>query len=257
MTTIPDDLHAALKDFAAAPRILVACDFDGTLSEIVDNPADARPVPGAMDAVHALRDLPDTETALVSGRGLADLRQLSGAQPGVHLIASHGAEFDEGVPGSSPAAEIDEQLRQTVRQTLEAAAALDPGLEIETKAAGFAFHYRRAHDQATAERAVHQILTGPASLEGVRVKEGKCVIELSLVDASKGVALPRVAKALKADRTLFVGDDITDEEAFKTLDDNAITIKVGEGNTAARYRIDAPTNVVHMLNTLATLRRDR
>ena len=74
---LPPELTDALDAAARSPRLLVTSDFDGTLSPIVSNPADARPLPAAGDALIALAGLPDTEVALISGRALRDLRVLS------------------------------------------------------------------------------------------------------------------------------------------------------------------------------------
>ena len=77
------------------PRLLVTSDFDGTLAPIVNNPADARPLPDAADALIALAELPDDRRADLRAR-LGVLRSLSGMPAAVHLVGSHGAEFDTG-----------------------------------------------------------------------------------------------------------------------------------------------------------------
>ena len=93
---LPADLIAALDTVAATPRLLVTSDFDGTLSPIVNNPADARALPAGSAALLDLAALPDTFVALVSGRALEVLRELSGMPDSVHLVGSHGAEFNTG-----------------------------------------------------------------------------------------------------------------------------------------------------------------
>src|SRR5262245_60270349 len=90
------DLQAALDRLAAAPRLLVALDFDGVLAPIVDVPSAARPLPAAASALGVLATLPETTVALVSGRGLADLAAVSGFGTPIRLVGSHGAEFDDG-----------------------------------------------------------------------------------------------------------------------------------------------------------------
>ena len=85
------DLRSALAAAARVPRLLVTSDFDGTLAPLVNNPADARALPDAVDALLALAGLPDSVVALISGRSLAVLTELSGAPAGVQLIGSHGA----------------------------------------------------------------------------------------------------------------------------------------------------------------------
>ncbi|WP_348727823.1 trehalose-phosphatase, partial [uncultured Mycolicibacterium sp.] len=77
MSDLPADLSSALDAAAKLPRLLVTSDFDGTLSPIVSNPSDARPLPEAGRALIRLAELPSTAVALISGRALRDLRALS------------------------------------------------------------------------------------------------------------------------------------------------------------------------------------
>ncbi len=93
---LPDDLRAALTRIARVPQLLVACDYDGTLAPIVDDPTHAIPLPEAVMAVRSLATLPQTTVAVVSGRALRDLAALSRLPSEVHLVGSHGSEFDVG-----------------------------------------------------------------------------------------------------------------------------------------------------------------
>ena len=77
-----------------APVLLVACDYDGTLAPIVEDPGRALPLPHAVTALRALSILPSTTVAVVSGRALRDLALLSRLPSEIHLIGSHGGEFD-------------------------------------------------------------------------------------------------------------------------------------------------------------------
>ncbi|MFK9780899.1 trehalose-phosphatase, partial [Escherichia coli] len=91
---------AAVEAVSTSPVLLVALDFDGTLSPLVDDPMTARMTPRARAVVDALAALPDTVVALVSGRSLGHLREIAehdDASP-VWLAASHGAQF--WVPGT-------------------------------------------------------------------------------------------------------------------------------------------------------------
>ena len=81
---------------ARVPQLLVACDYDGTLAPIVEDPTTAVPLPEAVAAVRALAALPQTTVAVVSGRALRDLAALSRLPSEVHLVGSHGSEFDIG-----------------------------------------------------------------------------------------------------------------------------------------------------------------
>ena len=90
------ELRAALADIARVPQLLIGCDYDGTLAPLVDDPAAAGPLPEAVAAVRALAALPQTVVAVISGRALRDLATLSRLPSEVHLVGSHGSEFDLG-----------------------------------------------------------------------------------------------------------------------------------------------------------------
>ena len=90
------ELRAALGRIARVPQLLIGCDYDGTLAPLVEDPAAAGPLPEAVAAVRALAALPQTVVAVISGRALRDLATLSRLPSEVHLVGSHGSEFDLG-----------------------------------------------------------------------------------------------------------------------------------------------------------------
>ena len=139
MNGLPADLVVALDAAAETDHLLVASDFDGTLAPIVNNPADARALPKAAEAVVALAELPQTSVVLVSGRALATLRKLSAMPSTVYLVVSHGAESDSGF--ANP---IDTELLERITTELTAIASGRPGVTVETKPASVALHVRNA-----------------------------------------------------------------------------------------------------------------
>ena len=82
--------------FDALTALLDACDYDGTLAPLVEDPSKAAPLPEAVAALRSLAALPQTTAAVVSGRALRDLAALSRLPAEVHLVGSHGSEFDIG-----------------------------------------------------------------------------------------------------------------------------------------------------------------
>ncbi|MEO0631791.1 MAG: trehalose-phosphatase, partial [Planctomycetota bacterium] len=166
------DLSDSLERLATAPTLLVASDYDGTLSPIVEDPSKAVPDRESIVALRALAQIPGTHVAVISGRSLADLAVLLGEPEGVHLVGSHGSEFDLGFADAlSPEAV---ELRKRVEAELESIAEAGDGFQIETKPASVAFHYRNA-DPSIAEPAVKRVEEGPATWDGVHVKRGKMV----------------------------------------------------------------------------------
>ncbi|GAB3943855.1 hypothetical protein GCM10027614_33120 [Micromonospora vulcania] len=90
------ELRSAIGRIARVPQLLIACDYDGTLAPIVEDPSTAVPLPESVAAVRALAALPQSTVAVVSGRALRDLAALSRLPSEVHLVGSHGSEFDIG-----------------------------------------------------------------------------------------------------------------------------------------------------------------
>jgi trehalose 6-phosphate phosphatase len=245
------DLSAALAELARVPTLLVALDFDGVLAPIVQDPSTSAPLPGSAAAVAALAELPATTVAMLSGRALADLRAVSGFGPPVRLVGSHGGEFDDGALVLT-----DEQ--RSVKDELEAAVSRivdgEPGARVEDKPASVVVHVRGA-DPAVAERVLDATRAGPARLPGVEATAGKAVLELAVVQVSKGAAIDTLRERLSANAVLFVGDDVTDETAFVRLRPGDVGIKVGEGDTAAGYRVGTPEDVTDVLEELLAARR--
>src|SRR5919198_2548918 len=146
---LPAELRRAIVQIARTPRLLVACDYDGTLAPIVSNPDEARPLPESVGALRSLAGLHETTTAVISGRALRDLATLSRLPSEVHLVGSHGSEFDIGFVHA-----LDERARELHRRLedeLERLTADAPGVHLEVKPASIAVHTRRA-DPAGAER---------------------------------------------------------------------------------------------------------
>jgi trehalose 6-phosphate phosphatase len=244
------ELAEALQRAAAVPRLLVCADFDGTVSPIVDDPADARALPAAVDALETLAGLADTTVALVSGRALADLAGRSGLGPPVRLVGSHGIELDDSV-SALPLGGA--QLLARLRSELQEIADDVPGVILETKSASVALHVRQA-ERADAARLTAAALAGPGALDGVHVLQGKEVVELSVVEPDKGAALERLRAQTSADAVVYLGDDTTDEDAFSRLVAPDVGIKVGSGTTLAAFRVDDPHDVSDLLAHLAALR---
>ncbi|MGI5350652.1 trehalose-phosphatase [Streptomyces sp. CA-250714] len=249
---LPAELRRALVQLARTPRLLVASDYDGTFAPIVPDPAEARPVPESVHALRSLAALPATTAALISGRALRDLATLSRLPAEVHLVGSHGSEFDVGfVHQLDPESA---RLRAELQQALEEVAAQAPGVTLEPKPAGVAVHLRRAESE-TAERALKAVRSGPATWQGIHVTEGKAVIELSVIATDKGNALDTLRHQVGASAAVYFGDDTTDERAFARLQGPDVGIKVGEGDTGAQYRIADATDVATALAFLLEERR--
>ncbi|MEU7714034.1 trehalose-phosphatase [Micromonospora chalcea] len=246
------ELRAAIGRIARVPQLLVACDYDGTLAPIVEDPSKAVPLPESVAAVRALASLPQTSVAVVSGRALRDLATLSRLPSEVHLVGSHGSEFDIGFVERLTPELI--AVRHRLREALREIAAEHPGIRLERKPASVAVHTRGV-DPHVAARAVEAVRSGPATWDGVTVTQGKEVIELSVVVTNKGTAVDQLRTQLAASAVLFIGDDVTDENAFGNLTGPDVGIKIGPGETRADYRVAEPIEAARALGLLLETRR--
>lgn len=248
--TLSPELRDALRRIARTEHLLVAMDFDGTISPIVDHAGDARPLPRSATAFAGLAALPRTTTALISGRALASLRAVASPPVNTLLIGSHGAEAWLG-PGSAELT-LDEGQRALlaeVRGILEDIVEQAPGTLLEDKPAGVVLHTRLAtpdvaDDAVAAARAVLQ------DRHGVFTKNGKRVFETSVVNASKGEGVTFLRQITGATAVLFAGDDTTDEDALARLESGDVGVKVGLDFTQAQFRVEAPAHVAELLETL-------
>jgi trehalose 6-phosphate phosphatase len=255
------DLGQALATLAATPRLLVALDFDGTLSPHEDEPMNARMLPAARAAVENLAALPATAVALVSGRSLSDLRTIAehGDDSPLLLAGSHGAEFWR--PGEGATETATDPAERALRDRLFAAAqeAVAPyaGAWIEPKTFGFAVHTRNssASDATAANGAVDALLAAEAP--GWRRRTGQDIVEFASRHEGKDTAVAALRESTAATAVLFAGDDVTDEDALRSLSGGDLGVHVGSRETAATVSVPDIPSLADMLDTLARLRAPR
>ncbi|MGP9680909.1 bifunctional alpha,alpha-trehalose-phosphate synthase (UDP-forming)/trehalose-phosphatase [Brachybacterium sp. AOP3-A1-3] len=263
-STDPEALDRALEDFSDVPRILIASDFDGVLAPIVSDRDAVEPDPKALSTLRALSELPGVAVALVSGRALEDLDSHTGMPSSVVLVGSHGAEVG-ALPPWMQSEVLDsaalsmtpekEDLLRSITENLRRIARAHPGVEVETKPSAAVLHTRNAKGRGSIN-ATESALEYAVTLPDVTVTPGKEVVEFSVVHTSKGAAIDALARASAADAWLYLGDDVTDESVFAQLGDRDVGIKVGDGDTAASYRISGPDQVGTALKRLNDLRRE-
>ncbi len=249
MSGLPGDLVDALAYAASQPTLVVATDFDGVLAPIVLDPMSSRPAEGTIEDLRRLAGRPGVHVALVSGRDLATLSQLSGVELDgpVRLVGSHGAQTSTGRDwgGLTPSqTAVLTRLTRQVRGLRESAR----DLRIEYKPSAVVVHTRGLAE--TAKGAVTTEATALGRQPGVHLKKGKDVIELTVVRADKGTAVMDLAAEVSADAVVYLGDDATDEDVFERMGPRDVGIKVGPGPTAARWRVDGPAEAAQVLRRL-------
>jgi trehalose 6-phosphate phosphatase len=238
-------LTEALAGLARRRPLLIASDYDGVLARLRDEPSAAVPEQGVAEALARLAGVDGVTVALVSGRGVEDLRTTSGLTGRYRWIGSHGAEFDGPLTGELAA------RRDALAAQLEPLVAGTPGARLEVKPAAVAVHVRQVADRPAAAALLAQVAsTVDPSLTK---KPGKEVLELAVTDADKGTALRRLRTELGAAGALYLGDDVTDEDGFRALEADDVTVKVGEGDTTARFRVADTAGALAVVRHLGDL----
>jgi trehalose 6-phosphate phosphatase len=249
------ELVGALHELARVKRLLVALDFDGTLAPEVDDPEQARAIPEARSAVLALLALPNTRVALVSGRSIASLEQVSNLPDEALLVGSHGIEIRLDHPGESVSLDTTEIHQVSVLSDVlgEVADSFDQ-VWLETKPAGFALHTRLATDHNSRVAHLVAYSEATAEIENLKVRRGKGVLEFSVRDETKGDAIEHLRGYTSANAVFYAGDDVTDEDAFAALGPDDFGLKSGPGDTIAAHRVAGPHQVAQVLALLAEFR---
>ena len=225
---------------------LVGFDVDGVLAPLVDHADDSRLAPGVAESLAALSRL--TVGAILSGRSLESLERLFDFAEGLHVIGSHGLEIrgEAAVELSGDEQYTFDQLEIIGTKGVEA---VGDGAWLEYKPASVVVHTRSA-DPDLATPALQAITNLVRMIDGAQVKPGHHVLELLARTASKGQALLQLGEDLDRSPLVFFGDDVTDEDAFALMGPDDISIRVGDGESVARYRLDGPEAAAEVLRLI-------
>lgn len=255
----PAQLDEAVSRAGGAAHLLIALDFDGTLAPLVDEPMSARMLPAARDALTRLSVAPDTTVALVSGRTLDHLAEISERTDDsqIHLAGSHGAEFWHPGGALDEDADDDTSLRDSLTERAEALVAGVAGAWIERKRFGFGLHTRLADRDRAREVAARLDDLVRAEAPSWRRRTGQDILEFASRNEGKDSAVRRLREQVGADVVLFAGDDVTDEDALASLGAGDVGIRVGGGETSASHRVPDAAALAVLLGRLAEARSRR
>ena len=257
-------MQELLRFRARAATAGILLDFDGTLSELVPLPSDARPAEGV---VEVLRDLSERYRAvsIISGRSARELLEWLG--PSIDIWGVHGAErtTDGEVVVSEIAAPYLELMREVHDEAESRIRELGiPGVLVEDKGVMVGLHYRAAADHDSASLQLRSLTSELAERFGLWHAEGKRAFELRPpVELSKAAVVLEVARDASLDPVLFAGDDVVDLPAFDALDQLAalgvetlrVAVSSGEAPPELLERgdvtVEGPTGMLELLRSLA------
>lgn len=241
--------------------LLAAFDYDGTLVPIRPTPEEAIADEETRTALARLAAAPGTAVAVVSGRPLAQLRDLVPAEQ-LWLVGLHGLEIAAPHGEILPTIDLDaaSAALEPLRYAASEIAARREGVRIEDKGATLVLHTRGA-SRREAIGAADEMRRIAEGIPGFEVMGGKEIVEARPAGTSKGTAMLRLLREAGGQTTLYVGDDTTDEDAFAALEEaasgDAVTVRVeGESSapTRARFTIASQTEVAELLRRLIELR---
>jgi trehalose 6-phosphate phosphatase len=224
------ELTRRVTDLLRQKRAGLVTDIDGTISPIVARPEEAMVLPLARQALEGMKRRLQL-VAVVTGRSVDDARKMVGIDDIVY-VGNHGLEvFANG--HAETIAEAKPWVPRLAAVLDEVLAGLDPsikaGVIVENKGASASLHYRLTPDPDQARTKLLEILARCASTSGIRVEEGRRVLNLlPPLMVSKGSAVTRMAREHHLERMVYVGDDITDAHAFRAL---AVLRQAGQVDT--------------------------
>jgi trehalose 6-phosphate phosphatase len=230
----------------SAPRCALFLDFDGTLADLTDEPDQARLPAATRRVLKTLARRPRARLFFISGRRRSDLVKRV-RLPGCEYLGLFGFEGTARA-GAARSAAID-RLREQAEAGIEGLA----NVWIEDKGLAFVLHYRDATPgvRALARRRVRAVLK---SSDAIRQFESAHGLEVVPKDVTgKGAVVRRVLQrpGLRRAVPIYLGDDLSDEAAFRAAR-HGVTIRVGEGRpTAARYQLAGTREVRELLGLLA------
>jgi len=246
----------------AVRRVLLLCDYDGTLTPIVEKPELAILPEKTRELLLALVTQRSFTVGVISGRAMADIRQKVGIE-NIIYAGNHGLEIEgPGISFINPLAEEMRPVLRLIQQVLNKALSPIRGVFVENKGLSLTIHYRMVEEDKSDEvrNVFERVIATARSLGKVIITTGKKVYEVRpQVDWDKGKAIslliekygkPKVKSELLP---IFLGDDQTDEDGFKVIESHGgISILVGEdtAGSAARYYLKSPSEVDEFLSLL-------
>ncbi|MEM1598645.1 MAG: bifunctional alpha,alpha-trehalose-phosphate synthase (UDP-forming)/trehalose-phosphatase [Pyrobaculum sp.] len=247
----PADIETIVESFRLAKRRLLLLDYDGTL--IPHYPYAYQAVPDAelVRLLARLASLPKTHVAVVSGRSRDFLEAWLEELP-IYIAAEHGAYIRDSSRKWTQLFPFDTKWKDEARKILEEFVELAPGSYVEEKESSIAWHYRNVEPELGEAVAVRLVESLSVALSGfsASIIRGNKVVEIRPAGVNKGAAAKTLLEQIKPDFILAAGDDITDEDMFKALPSTAYTIKVGRGESAAKFTVGSYRQVRQLIERL-------
>jgi trehalose 6-phosphate phosphatase len=235
-------------DEIVGPGLLCVFDFDGTLAPIVPQPDKAILPQEVLQRLSALAS--HVPLAILTGRSVADIRSRVPLEPN-YIIGNHGSE---GMPGwhvnSDDYRRLCRTWKEILSQALQDERKFGPGTWIEDKDYSLTVHYRAAPENEQVKKNLSALFA--QDIPAARVIAGKCIFNLLPPNAPhKGDALEKLMEISGARHAIYVGDDVTDEDAFQLRRHDIMTVRVEHfAGSAAEFYLPHWPDIVGLLDEL-------
>lgn len=230
---------------------LLLLDYDGTLVPFQKKVQDAHPDADLLNLLNGLAADPNNHLVIISGRDYKTLDNWLGNLP-IDMIAEHGAWYKEHGKTWHTRKDLNTDWKQEIQKVLTIYVNRTPGAFIEEKTYSLAWHYRNA-ETGLGELRAHEMMDDIRHFvadNGLQILEGDKVIEIKSMSINKGRSAKRWLEKADYDFVMAIGDDYTDEDTFKAMPEDAITIKVGNNISVATYFLNSYVEVRNLLQEM-------
>jgi trehalose 6-phosphate synthase/phosphatase len=244
-----DAISELTAQYNRAKNRLILLDFDGTLVELQRDPERAIPSKELSELLEGIAARNNTKLFIITGRNKDDIEKRLG-QIHIGIIAEHGATIrDRNGWEKLLGGEVD--WKKDALAVFKNSVNDCPNSHIEEKDHSLAWHYRKIETEVAkffSAKLIESLQT-IINRYNLKIVVGKTTIELISKKINKGLAAGYLIQKFNPDFILSMGDDNTDEDVFGTLlkNDNAFTVKIGIGNSLARYNLRSVQEVNQLL----------
>ena len=245
------------RELISARKIILFLDYDGTLAEIKKKPADAYPHEEILNLFALLGKTPGLSVCIISGRKRADMLDWFGKYD-FWLVAEHGFFYRPRTEKVWLAFDDKADLiwMERIIDVFQHYTGMTPGSSVEVKTSSVVWHYRESDPEFGSWKANQLVaeLHGMLTNLPVEIHHGKKIVEVCSIQINKGMVMEYLFSKNDYDMGLCAGDDETDESMFRSQLPGLISIKVGEGGTAAQFRSPGPRAFRRFLYDMARSR---
>jgi len=241
-----------VKKYSEANNRVLFLDYDGTLVPFHSDPQAVKPDKELEEIISDLGKTKNCKVVIISGRDKETLDRWMG-RLGVDFIGEHGVWIKRQNEDWTMTQGLDNSWKEEIKPILDIYVNKTPGSFIEEKDYSLVWHYRKV-EAGLGELRAREIISHLKYLsvnKNLEVLEGNKVVEIKNLEVNKGSTALKWLSTVNADFILAVGDDWTDEDTFKSLPDDAFTIKVGSVHSAAKYSIKDYKSVRNFLKMLS------